>query len=212
VVELTESLVGSGSAVLVSWARCAGDVRREAEALLIRAAADALDVRPDRIVVSHDPGGRPCLVGVGSGLHVGVSHCRAGVIAVATSVAGPVGVDIEVVRPMPWQPIARRFMDPGEVDRIHALPVEDHVTAFLRLWTYKEAVGKAYGVGLRGGGLRRTGGDAASDRGWTLRATPADPAMAATVGRPAPDIVLAVACGDATVCGSAAAVAYAGDG
>ncbi len=199
----------------VWWSRCAGDVRSAAHALLIDAAAAVLDAPAEAVTVAHEPSGRPYLQGIGAGLHVSVSHCRAGVVAVVTSPAGPVGVDVEVVRPLPWQQMAHRYLDAGEVDWLIGLPIDSQVAAFLRLWTYKEAVGKAYGVGLRGGGLRRAGGGAAGgatalDGPWTLSATPGDPAVVAAVAQPAPDVMLAVACVDPTAGGSAAAVEYAG--
>jgi 4'-phosphopantetheinyl transferase len=202
--------------VQVWWGRCAGDSRREARALLIEAAAAALDIPAQAVEVSYEPGGRPCLLGVGAGLHVGVSHCRAGAIAVVTSTVAPVGVDVEVIRPVPWQQMAGRHMAADEVDWLADLPAGEQVAAFFRLWTYKESVGKAYGVGLRGGGLRRIGGSAAPagnpalDGPWTLSATPDDSAMVAAVARPAPDVMLAVACHDGRANGSAAAIDYAG--
>ncbi|MGW1341982.1 4'-phosphopantetheinyl transferase superfamily protein [Kribbella sp. NPDC002412] len=49
--------------------------------------------------------------------------------------------------------LARRWFDPLELQWMATQP--DHLTAFLHLWTAKEAVGKALGVGLQNPGLRR---------------------------------------------------------
>ena len=105
----------------VWWGRSAGDARQEAHALLIRAAAGRLGLAPGALTVSHEPGGRPCLPGIG--LHVSISHCRSGLVAVALSAAGPVGVDVELVRPLPWHRMARRNFDPAEADWLEGLPV-----------------------------------------------------------------------------------------
>ena len=191
----------SGPAVRAWWVRTSGDVRERARALLVAAAARTLAVPAGRIGVDHDGAGRPVLAGAGAGLHVAVSHCRVGVVAVALSPVAPVGVDVEVLRPFDWRPVAGRFMTEGEVAWLDGLAEPDRLPAFLHLWTAKEAVGKAYGTGLRGGGLRRAvlaggghPGGTASGGCWRLLPTPGDGAMAAAVGRPAPDVVLAVAC------------------
>lgn len=193
----------SGPAVRAWWVRTSGDVRERARALLVAAAARTLAVPAGRIGVDHDGAGRPVLAGAGAGLHVAVSHCRVGVVAVAVSRLAPVGVDVEVVRPFDWRPVAGRFMTEGELAWLDGLAEPDRLPAFLHLWTAKEAVGKAYGTGLRGGGLRRRMvvagaggrlGDGATGARWRLAPTPDDGAMAAAVGRPAPDVVLAVAC------------------
>src|SRR6266536_1955575 len=100
-------------AVTVWLSRVAGDPRPQARALLIRAAARVLDEPADGIEVLREPGGRPCLGGRGAGLHVSVSHSR-GVVAVVTTTVGPVGVDVETVRPIPVLDMARRWLPPAE--------------------------------------------------------------------------------------------------
>ncbi len=224
--------------VRVWWSRCIGDARPAAHALLMSAASRLLGRPVNELSVSHEPGGRPVLVGpdlsalspatrnlatsamAEPGLHVSVSHCRAGVVAAALSVAGPVGVDVETVRPLPWEQMAGRWFSADEQAWLRDVPVDEQVRAFLRLWTYKEAVGKAYGSGLRGGGLRRTGGrgsaGAPRDGTWTLTPMlgstaddpPDDPAMVAAVAYAASDVVLAVACATAAASGSTVAVEY----
>jgi len=59
------------------------------------------------------------------------------------------GVDVEVRRPRARAlELARRFFAPGEAATLERLPPEDHLAAFLALWTAKEAVLKAHGGGL----------------------------------------------------------------
>ena len=194
----------NGPVVAVWWSRAAGDVRELARALLVEAAARALDQPAETITVAHEPSGRPCLTGGAARLHVGVSHCAAGAVAVVLSPLAPVGIDIEVVRPLPARRLAGRWMLPEESEWLATHPPDERVGAFLRLWTYKEAVGKAYGTGLRGGGLRRPMPVHRAVRP-ELRAIPGDPQMAAA-GLATGDIVLAVACGSRVADGLAVAV------
>lgn len=81
-----------------------------------------------------------------------LSHAR-GLVAVAASRSGPLGVDLESRREFEIDGMARRWFDPVEVTWLYRQG--DQLGAFLELWTAKEAVGKALGRGLRGSGLRR---------------------------------------------------------
>jgi phosphopantetheinyl transferase len=112
-------------------------------------------------VLRHDASGRPWVEHPATDhrpagrLWASVSHGR-GVVAVAATCGGPVGVDVEDVdsrRSFGTTGLAHRWFDPAELAWLadHSDPLE----AFLRLWTAKEAVGKALGAGLRGQGLRR---------------------------------------------------------
>ncbi len=86
-----------------------------------------------------------------------ISHGR-GIWAVALAAAGPVGVDVETVeavRPAPALRLAERRLDTAEAKWLRGVPPAARATAFLWLWTQKEAVGIARGRGLRDGGLRR---------------------------------------------------------
>ena len=59
------------------------------------------------------------------------------------------GVDIETVKPIDdFQSVARRQFSDRERDALAALPEEDRLCGFYRLWTRKEAVAKALGKGL----------------------------------------------------------------
>jgi len=175
-------------AVTVWLSRTGDDPRPAARALLIRAAARALDLPADAIEVGHEPGGRPYLRGRGAHLHVSVSHSWR-VAAVATSPLAAVGVDVEAVQPLPALELARRWLPATEAAWVEGQPPDRQVRAFLALWTVKEAVGKAYGTGLRGGGLRRDVGIPGP------RLAPVAPDMVAATP-PAPNgYVLAVACG-----------------
>ena len=101
-----------------------------------RPADIAVDRRCDRCRAQH---GRPQLPG--SGLHASVSH-SGDVVAVALTAAGPVGVDIEVVRAIDVEAVADSVCRPAERRRLAT------TAGFYSYWTRKEAVLKATGEGL----------------------------------------------------------------
>jgi 4'-phosphopantetheinyl transferase len=105
------------------------------------------------IRVEHAPSGRPTVVGA-EGLHVSVSRTR-GAVAAAVAVGSPIGVDLEALRPMPALRLARRWLTEAEYRWIGGLDESERVGGFLWLWTQKEAIGKARGLGLRDGGMRQ---------------------------------------------------------
>ncbi len=80
-------------------------------------------------------------------LQINLSH-TAGMVACAATTAGPVGVDVETVKPRNHLKLARRFFAPAEVSQLEQLPPHRHDQAFFRLWTQKEAYIKARGLGL----------------------------------------------------------------
>jgi 4'-phosphopantetheinyl transferase len=105
-----------------------------------RAAAIRVDRTCDRCSKPH---GRPRVLGFDG--HVSVSH-SGNVVAVAISSAGPVGIDVETIEgraELEHCDIADLVLTASERSSV------DSRTAFLRVWTRKEAVLKATGYGLR---------------------------------------------------------------
>jgi 4'-phosphopantetheinyl transferase len=127
------------------WVAPAGAEPGAAAHTLLLELAGTL-VRTPRL--SHSPDGQPLI----PGLAVSVSHTHQ-LVAVAASYDGPLGVDLEEVYPRQVQALARRWFTAEELAWTNRQP--DELIAFLQLWTAKEAVGKAMGRGLRGGGLWR---------------------------------------------------------
>ncbi|HET6989212.1 MAG TPA: 4'-phosphopantetheinyl transferase superfamily protein [Kribbella sp.] len=127
------------------WLAPAGAEPRSAAHNLLVQLAGTLITAP---VLHHDPDGRPRI----PGLAVSISHTHR-LLAVAASYDGPLGVDVEEAYPREVRGLALRWFDPVELEWMAAQP--DELTAFLQLWTAKEAVGKALGQGLRNSGLRR---------------------------------------------------------
>jgi 4'-phosphopantetheinyl transferase len=144
--------------VVVWWQYAGSDPRAQARELLRAAAADAVGADPADVRVGRAASGAPKLSGAARGLLVGLSHTR-GLVTVA--VAGPrtralgVGVDAEAIRPLDAIALAERWFTADEAAWVRALPPTLRSTGLLDLWTRKEAVGKAFGTGLRAGGLRR---------------------------------------------------------
>ncbi|MFD5144271.1 4'-phosphopantetheinyl transferase family protein [Streptomyces sp. NPDC058401] len=141
-----------------------GDQRKHAHALLRRAAAAVLGVGPEGLAVAREPGGRPYVVSrpgaLGRGpqqpvrLNVSVSHTR-GLTAVAVCTGGDVGVDVEPARELPAVALARRWFAEEDVRWIEGHAPALRARALLWVWTHKEALGKALGTGLAGGGRLR---------------------------------------------------------
>lgn len=122
-----------------------------AHALVRLAVAEFLaDRAPREVRLGRNRAGRPEVLGA-PWLSVSLSHTGGAVLA-ACSVAGPVGVDIERVRPLRRPAdLAARILDPADLARWRTRPRAERETALLRRWTCKEAVLKAAGCGLAGG-------------------------------------------------------------
>jgi len=91
--------------------------------------------------------GKPTLEGI-DGLHFNASHSGT-LLVCAVTAAGPVGVDIERLRPMPdARNIAGRFFSTAEAQRVLAAPPEAIDARFFEIWTRKEAFLKATGEGF----------------------------------------------------------------
>jgi 4'-phosphopantetheinyl transferase len=133
-----------GDSVHVWIAPAGAEPRTAAHNLLITLAGSLVDSP----ALTHDPAGRPHI----PGLAVSISHTHH-LVAVTASYDGPLGIDLEELHPRSIGPLAQRWFDPDELAWMAEQP--DELTAFLHLWTAKEAVGKALGAGLRNSGLRR---------------------------------------------------------
>ncbi|MGA5521096.1 4'-phosphopantetheinyl transferase family protein [Streptomyces pseudogriseolus] len=117
--------------------------------VLKHTAAAALQVPADRLDLTHLPGGRPVLRGLGADLRVSLTHTEE-LIVVGVSRAGRVGVDAEPAgRRISWERLRDRVCTAAEADMLAALPEEQRTDRFLRLWTVKEAYTKALGHGMR---------------------------------------------------------------
>ena len=194
--------------VMVWLSRAETDVHAYARWFVLECAAATFDVPTSLVRLTHESGGRPRIhVGThsaGAELHVALSHTR-GAVAVALTALGPLGVDAERVRPLPALALARRWLCDAEARWLSGTAATAQTVGFLLLWTQKEAVGKALGVGLRGGGTRREmprpasppeAGDLpeAVARPGRLRQVPGLSSMAVAAWAVGEDFVVSVAC------------------
>jgi 4'-phosphopantetheinyl transferase len=117
-------------------------------ALVRLLGARALRCGPQDVTVAVTDTGKPWLLELPD-LHVNVSHTRRAVVVASASVA-PVGVDIEQSEPTAVHPqrLAQRLFDRSEAETLKALSEEQVPDWFSGVWTIKEAVGKALGVGV----------------------------------------------------------------
>ncbi len=80
--------------------------------------------------------------------HFNVSH--SGDWAVCVLSTAPIGVDIEQYRAVAATDLARRYFSAEETAQLQRLSPSAQVEQFFRLWTKKESLLKAKGVGLSG--------------------------------------------------------------
>ncbi len=108
-----------------------------------------LDRDPSALRFRYGPHGKPALAGlVDAAPHFNLSH-SGDLILLAFHAAAPVGVDVERQQAdLDWLPIARRCLDPAQVESLLALPPAEAASAFMESWCALEAGLKARGVGL----------------------------------------------------------------
>jgi 4'-phosphopantetheinyl transferase len=121
-------------------------------ALLRRAVAACLSVDPARLHVDRccercgAQHGKPRLPDHPE-LDVSVSH-TGGHVAVALARGPRVGVDVERIRDIDVNELARSAFASYEAAELAALPAAERTTAFFDLWTRKESIVKALGTGI----------------------------------------------------------------
>lgn len=182
-----------------AWAARLGSPGARARFVAARRALRALlgaylGLEPTRVRLEEGPHGKPALRARRGArpLHFSVSH-SGGLAVLAFSADGPVGVDVERLRPMPNAlRLAERYLTRRERARVRwARGPAARSRAFLEAWTAKEALLKATGDGL-----------AALGRAEVVRARPRGPLEGLVDGEsrwrihriaPAPGLVGAVA-------------------
>lgn len=156
------------------------DAARRELRVLVRAAlrewlAGLIGVAPADVPLRHAAAGRLEVAAPEGGWSVGVSvRGRIGVIAMGPAAEGEVGIDLERVDPtFTLAGLGAPAVTAAERARLDVLSAAERRGAFFRLWTRKEAVAKALGLGAAAfdGGLDLSGLAPAETETWlTLRA------------------------------------------
>ncbi|MCP5371492.1 MAG: 4'-phosphopantetheinyl transferase superfamily protein [Hyphomicrobiales bacterium] len=103
---------------------------------------------PGAVDLVTGPHGKPALAAGSPALSFNLSHAE-GVVLVALGRDGELGVDVErSPAPAGFLDVAGSYFSTAEARRLAALPAAAAGAAFLRLWTRKEAVAKACGLGM----------------------------------------------------------------
>jgi Phosphopantetheinyl transferase len=109
-----------------------------------------LRVAPEQVAFEYLADGKPCLHanhGI-KPIEFNLSHAEECAVY-AFAVERALGIDIEyLTHPVDYQPVARRFFSPGEVQALKCVPEALRKRAFFECWTRKEAFVKATGKGL----------------------------------------------------------------
>jgi 4'-phosphopantetheinyl transferase len=103
---------------------------------------------PAEITFAVNSFGKPAVASESS-FHFSLSHSQT-IAVVAVTRAGPVGVDVEDVRPIEAEVATAHFSAAEQAD-LSCLHGEAWLAGFYRCWTRKEAILKAEGVGLHRG-------------------------------------------------------------
>jgi len=109
-----------------------------------------LGLPPRHLEFVFGPHGKPELAnpGVRPPLHFNLSHSQ-DLALLAVSTVGPIGVDVEHLRPVPEaRQLVTRFFSSREDREFSRLPEQEQPRAFFSLWTRKEALLKAIGEGI----------------------------------------------------------------
>ncbi|MEZ5840833.1 MAG: 4'-phosphopantetheinyl transferase superfamily protein [Hyphomicrobiales bacterium] len=129
------------------------DPTRRREFLLSRALVRALlgvrlGLPPNAVPIVATDRGKPVLAATSDAQRLSFSWSHAGgAVLVAIGGTRPVGVDLEPIGPAEPR-IARRFFTAAERARLDGLAGKAADAGFFRVWTVKEAIAKARGLGI----------------------------------------------------------------
>jgi 4'-phosphopantetheinyl transferase len=121
-----------------------------ARAFLRTALAEHLGIGPAEVRFEEARATKPRLAGPAAASGLEFSFSRSDDLALCgISLGRRIGVDIERTRSMPdLDDVASTVMSSAELAHWRAVPEQNHLEAFYRIWTRKEALGKATGQGI----------------------------------------------------------------
>ncbi len=115
-----------------------------AELLLRNVLCLKLNIPNESIAFGQNEYGKPFISNF-TGVHFNLSHSHDWVVCAVSDM--PVGIDIEVVKPIDLD-IAKRFFSAGEYENLVSKKEHERVQSFFEYWTLKESYIKAWGRGL----------------------------------------------------------------
>jgi 4'-phosphopantetheinyl transferase len=123
-----------------------------------------LDREASSIAFAYGRFGKPAVAAQRNDRRLHFNVSRSGALVVyAVTAAGPVGVDVECLRPVPdFRHIASHFFSPLDAGRVLTQPPDRQLDAFFAAWTRTEALMKATGDGIAHGSSRMAAGRAES--------------------------------------------------
>ena len=121
-----------------------------ARAVLREILGGCLGADPRALAFTYGEKGKPALAALAGSLDLQFSLAHSAHLALyAVAVGGPVGVDVERLRPLAdMDHIAERTFSRQECAALRGLPVPLRPAGFFNCWTRKEAYIKALGFGL----------------------------------------------------------------
>ncbi len=109
-----------------------------------------LDQPPKEVRIVYNPHGKPLLAPeISTDLHFSLSD-SGGLAALGVGIGGPLGIDIERLRPVSLAGGREsHHLPPREAERFERVADPERTPEFLKAWTRREAIAKAEGVGLQ---------------------------------------------------------------
>jgi 4'-phosphopantetheinyl transferase len=107
-----------------------------------------LDIHPQKILIVQGQYGKPLLDNNPQQIEFNLSHSQ-NLALFAFTIGHQIGIDVESILPIPdFENTARTFLSSNEMKAFLQLPDEIRLHGFYSVWTRKEALSKALGVGI----------------------------------------------------------------
>ncbi len=119
--------------------------------ILRQILSNYVNYNPSKLQFTYSQKGKPSLLtdNFPGKLEFNLSHSR-GKALYAIACNRKIGIDLEYIRPVEVQNLAKRFFCPAEYHALTQLPKPQQEAAFFHAWTCKEAYLKATGEGIVG--------------------------------------------------------------
>ncbi len=107
-----------------------------------------LNIEPKKIMFNYNKYGKPSLNGNRSNIKFNVSHSK-DMCTIAINQNNDIGIDIEFINPkVDTDDIVKDFFSEYEIKNYFNIEKKERLKMFYKIWTRKESLIKAYGMGL----------------------------------------------------------------